>query len=100
MLSGFVRVIAFDELIQFPMDRFVKISGVVSLFVLLFLSCAGKAPESGLKNDKFVREYEIVNHVEYRTGNAPLIISVPHDGPRTDDALVKRTQENCPDSFL
>lgn len=76
------------------------------LYAVLFLSCSSKSdttpdatPDSGTEGgaDKFVRKTEVVNYVEYRTGNAPLIISVPHDGTETDAALVKRTTANCPD---
>ncbi len=74
--------------------------------VSVLLSCASKSDaDSGQDNggqqensgNKFMRKVEVVNYVEYRTGNAPLIISVPHDGTSTDAALVKRTKDNCPD---
>jgi N-formylglutamate amidohydrolase len=35
--------------------------------------------------------------IEYRTGNYPLIISIPHGGSLVTDNLPVRTKENCPD---
>lgn len=78
----------------------------VLIWSILFVavSCSSKSdtlPENngsqGGSSDAFMRRVEVTNYVEYRTGNAPLIISVPHDGTTTDAALVLRTKENCPD---
>ena len=90
--------------------RVFKIYGILTGCILLLLSCSSKSdttPEGGGNGggntppagveQSFKRKVEVANYVEYRTGNAPLIISVPHDGASTDAALVQRTKDNCPD---
>ena len=94
------------------LTRVLKISALLLCSLCFVLSCSSKSdtdPENGTGSNQnnsgeqgssssaFVRKVEVVNHIEYRTGNAPLIISVPHDGTETNDALVKRTKDNCPD---
>ena len=88
------------------MFEFRKLWRILSICAVLFISCASKSdatPEVGTKpkpevpKKEFVRKTEVVNYVEYRNGNAPFIISVPHDGSQTDEAVGKRTKENCPD---
>ena len=92
------------------LTRVLKISALLLCSMCFILSCSSKSDtdpttnpgsnngdQPGNNNSGFTRKVEVVNHVEYRTGNAPLVISVPHDGTETDAALVKRTKENCPD---
>ena len=47
--------------------------------------------------DKFVRQTLTGSFIEFRTGNYPLIITVPHGGSQTDASLTVRTESNCPD---
>ncbi len=75
---------------------------------LLFLSCS-KAPEPienpggnpgenpGGGTNIFIRQTFTSSFIEYRTGNYPLIITVPHGGTQTDASLTIRTTTNCPD---
>ncbi len=81
------------------------IGGVVAaLFLLTAVSCSksdngpeGEGEGGGETGEMFERTIVDANHVEYRTGNAPFILSVPHGGTVSDEALVKRTSSNCPD---
>lgn len=77
---------------------------VAGLFVVV-LSCGGGAkitPDIDKPGGvdipvSFRRDTVYVDYVEYRSGNLPLIISVPHDGGKSDVAFTLRTKENCPD---
>ena len=83
--------------------RFIKI-GI--LFLALLLSCSkatepviippGENPGGG-GSDKFIRQTLTSSYIEFRTGNYPLIITVPHGGTLTDASLTLRTTSNCPD---
>jgi hypothetical protein len=83
--------------------RFINIA--VYTLSLLLLSCS-KAPEpvvtpggnpGGGGTGIFVRQTFTSSYIEYRTGNYPLIITVPHGGTLTDASLTLRTTSNCPD---
>ncbi len=63
-----------------------------SLFFMMACSETDVVPDKSFK-----RAYYHVNHVEYRTGNCPIILTVPHGGTYEDATLVKRTESNCPD---
>ncbi len=76
----------------------------VCLFALIILSCSKVTepiviPPGGNPGGevKFVRQKLTSNYIEYRTGNYPLIITVPHGGSQTDQSLTLRTTTNCPD---
>ncbi len=87
--------------------RFVSlcIEGVVLALLMVFaVACSksGDGPQQGgggtnQPEEVFERSVIEANHVEYRTGNVPLILSVPHGGTLSDGSLVKRTSGNCPD---
>lgn len=82
--------------------RFIKIG--ISILAILILSCSkanepvvippGNNPGGEVK---FVRQTLTSSYIEYRTGNFPLIITVPHGGSQTDLSLTLRTTTNCPD---
>jgi N-formylglutamate amidohydrolase len=83
--------------------RYIK-TGIFFLAFLL-LSCSkangpvvipGENPGGG-GTDKFIRQTLTSSYVEFRTGNYPLIITVPHGGSQTDGSLTVRTTSNCPD---
>lgn len=86
----------------------LKLSIRISFFVVFFIlttSCDSKAkitpdpvgPVIPENPAVFKRESLYVDYVEYRNGNLPIIISVPHDGQKTNSAYTLRTKENCPD---
>ena len=90
--------------------RILHTSVLILCSICILLSCSSKSDtdptqnpgsntgdQPGNTDSGFTRKVEVANYVEYRTGNAPLVISVPHDGTESDAALVKRTKENCPD---
>ncbi len=54
----------------------------------------GTTPEPG---KVFERATNSSNGIEYRTGNVPIIFSVPHGGTSQGSNLVARTSSNCPD---
>lgn len=81
--------------------KFIKI-GIC--FTAIFLISCSKASEPVIvpgnnpgTSDKFVRQTFTSSHIEFRTGNYPLIITVPHGGSQTDASLTVRTVSNCPD---
>lgn len=63
----------------------------------LFVACG--TPRKGAKviENSFHRDTIYEAYTEFRTGNYPLIITVPHGGRLLDSSLVIRTRENCPD---
>jgi len=69
---------------------------------ITLISCSKAAtpiyvPDIPGSTDKFVRQTLSSSYVEFRTGNYPLIITVPHGGSQTDASLTLRTEGNCPD---
>lgn len=52
-----------------------------------------KTPEE----QAFIRRFSTKLYTEYRTGNYPLIITVPHGGKETSKTITVRTATNCPD---
>ena len=87
---------------------FLRFLILFSIFVIIasgFSSCDSKAkitpdpyiPVVPENPTVFKRESLYVDYVEYRNGNLPLIISVPHDGQKTNSAFTLRTKDNCPD---
>lgn len=88
---------------------FFKLAIFISFFVafsFVISSCDSKAKitpdpnNTGNNNNNsgvFKRESLYLNYVEYKNGNLPLIISVPHDGEKTNSTFTLRTKENCPD---
>ncbi len=55
---------------------------------------------SEVKNLGFERKIIKEDMIEYRSGNLPLIVTVPHGGLTLDSTLEVRTKENCPDPKL
>ena len=45
----------------------------------------------------FTRDTIVNRYIEYRNGNFPLVISVPHGGSESNSSYTLRTKENCPD---
>jgi hypothetical protein len=85
------------------MKRFGIIKAGIIFLSLLILSCS-KTPDPVIPPGsnpggpvKFVRQTITSSYIEYRTGNYPLIITVPHGGSLTDGSLTLRTTANCPD---
>ncbi len=85
------------------MKKFGLIKSGIIFLSLVLLSCS-KTPDpvvppggnpGGTVN--FVRQTLTSSYIEYRTGNYPLIITVPHGGSQTDGSLTLRTTTNCPD---
>lgn len=73
-----------------------SLSALLLLFCVTSLVTVDKAfSQSGKKG--FVRDTINTSFVEYRTGNFPLIITVPHGGRMVDSTWTLRTKENCPD---
>ncbi len=62
------------------------------LGVIIFSTVFGTNAQNVFRRDTIKSDY-----CEYRTGNFPLIITVPHGGKLVDSTLVLRTKENCPD---
>ncbi len=80
-------------------DRIINL-GLLLLLLSVICSCK-TLKHNNLKEygsvEKFKRDTLYANYIEYRTGNYPLIITVPHGGRLTVDSMVVRTKENCPD---
>lgn len=81
--------------------RFIKIG--ICFTAIILISCS-KAPEPIFipgnnqgSSDKFIRQIFTSSYIEFRTGNYPLIITVPHGGSQIDGSLTVRTESNCPD---
>ncbi len=82
------------------------IYSILLLAALNILSC-GKTVQPPAAEDKpvvidepqqgFKRVTYDTGFVEYRSGNFPLIISIPHGGSVVTDNLPVRTKDNCPD---
>lgn len=60
--------------------------------VIVFMSAFSLFAQNG-----FIRDTIKNNYCEYRTGNYPLIITVPHGGRLVDSTFILRTKENCSD---
>ncbi len=75
----------------------------LSLIAIMFLAFSCDNPKTTQQKldevaaIEFSRDTVFNNYVEYRTGNFPLIITVPHGGQMLDSTLEVRTRENCPD---
>lgn len=72
----------------------------LSLFVLfcsVLASCGTSRKGIKATENTFRRDTVYEAYTEFRTGNYPLIITVPHGGRFLDSSLVIRTRENCPD---
>lgn len=74
----------------------------VCFTVIALLGCSKvvapiKIPNNPGNTGKFVRQTITSSFIEFRTGNYPLIITVPHGGSQTDASLTLRTNNNCPD---
>ena len=63
-----------------------------TLLVLLFLCLCNLFAQEGFNRDTLIS-----NYTEYRKGNYPLIVTVPHGGREIDSTLTLRTKVNCPD---
>jgi len=83
--------------------KFYKIIKIGICFTAIILISCSKAntpiviTEKPGETGKFVRQTLTSSYVEFRTGNYPLIITVPHGGSQTDASLTIRTESNCPD---
>jgi len=80
--------------------KFIKIG--ICFTAIFLISCSKESdsiiiPDNNGGSDKFVRQTLTSSYVEFRTGNYPLIITVPHGGSQTDGSLTLRTESNCPD---
>lgn len=71
------------------------VSTALVLFVCTSSFTIDKAFSQSATN--FKRDTLKDSFVEYRTGNFPLIITVPHGGRMIDSTWTLRTKENCPD---
>ncbi len=67
------------------------------VFATILLTACSKSDGGTGSENVFQRTIVTDNHIEYRTGNAPFILTVPHGGTLDDTSLVKRTESNCPD---
>ena len=90
-----------NTLLRYLLLMLVLFSSLMQLY-----SCDGKSgtdPDNpggdkpGEETQVFKRSTVIQNFVEYRNGNFPLIISVPHGGGESDNSFTVRTQENTAD---
>lgn len=77
-----------------------------SYLLVGFVSCSSdskitpdskKPSEDTTTPTDFKRDVSYLNYVEYRNGNLPLVISVPHDGGESNAAYTLRTKQNCLD---
>lgn len=69
-------------------------------FILLlcsFVSCGTYKRGAAIPEETFTRDTIRTAYTEFRTGNYPLIITIPHGGKILDSTLIPRTRENCPD---
>ena len=88
-MTGFVRI-----------NRSVLLAFIAFSFSIFSCSKSDEGPggnENGSDDKVFERAVIEANYVEYRTGNVPLILSVPHGGSQSGSNLVARTSRNCPD---
>lgn len=73
----------------------------ILLVLLLAVGCSNREeqePEQKVPTvTSFKRDTTFVNYVEYRTGNCPIVISVPHGGSLKDNSYVLRSENNCSD---
>ncbi len=90
-----------NNLFRYLLLLLVSFSSLLQLY-----SCDGKSgmdpgqteeEKPGNGTTVFKRSIAIQNFVEYRNGNFPLIISVPHDGSESDNSFTTRTKENTSD---
>lgn len=80
--------------------KFIKIG--ICFTAVILISCSKAAepvfiPNNPGGSDKFVRQTLTSSYIEFRTGNYPLIITIPHGGSQVDGSLTVRTESNCPD---
>lgn len=66
----------------------------IFLFALLLLSC-NKGDNPNQQQDPSQREVITQNLVEFRKGNIPIILSVPHGGSSVNTTFIERSKENC-----
>ena len=84
----------------------IRLLGLGALAALLLISC-GK-PDDGprhltpeeieyYKSLQVQQTIDIDKYVEYRKGNCPVILTVPHGGTVVESFLTLRNNSNCPD---
>lgn len=95
------------------MNKLIKSYLPALLVILFFFVSCGKDPITPIpipvepekptppivvpQDSGFKREVTFSNYIEYRTGNYPLIITIPHGGKTVVSGFPTRTKENCPD---
>jgi len=88
------------RIIEMKSIRFIKLSLLLTIFSLVISCKTSKLTYQDnvtVNSGEFVRDTLYNNYVEYRTGNYPLIITIPHGGVIKVDSLLTRTKQNCPD---
>lgn len=78
------------------MKKIFRLS-VFTLLLCTFVSCGTYKKGATVPEKAFKRDTLLTAYTEFRTGNYPLIITVPHGGKIIDSTLILRTRENCPD---
>ncbi len=67
---------------------------ILNIPLLVGASLLGPITPQSTGEYLFIRDTVVEHYVEYRSGNFPLILSVPHGGSEEDDNFVARTKEN------
>lgn len=78
------------------MKKICRLS-VSILLLCSFVSCGSYKKGAAAPEKAFRRDTLYTAYTEFRTGNYPLIITVPHGGKIRDSTLIPRTRKNCPD---